>query len=471
MIVTCESCKSRYKIDDSKISGRGARITCPRCKHQFVVFSSEKNQPAMLNTPQGSEWDDEPTRVGAKKEEAARAAASAAASSPAPATPAPEDERSGPSYEVMSPRQVQKVSPAEAAARAPTLDFRKVGINAWKVKVKIGLIYDFSDLKTLRKYIQDGRVTPADLISFDGKSWKVIGEIPDLDVFFVDTYDQLFAEMSSRPPEENVGRTETPRSEARMETPSLPDGMSLEDVQEKRKPKQQQSGKKGTASMPPPNTGGDQNRNNLIILAVVVLLALAAGLWWADRQQPAPAPAPAPSSQAPVDREKLRNDLITKMQPAELPPEPPKVEEPKLVPVGPRDTPPATPSNGVTPSNSPSSSADYVAAGDSAARAGRWADAVKAYAEAAKKEPKNGNIKAKQGLAQFNAGNTADARTSLEEAVRLGAGKGDVLKTLGNILMADGDNAGAREYFQKYLDGKPKDAAAIEKKLKEMNGG
>ena len=160
MIVTCESCKSRYKIDDSKISGRGAKITCPRCKHQFVVYSTDKNaQPAMISTPQGSEWDDEPTRVGAKKEEEARRAAAAAPGSAAPPPQNSAAEDDGPSYEVASPQRVQKLSAAEAAQRAPTLDFRKVGINAWKVKVKIGLIYDFSDLKTLRKYINDGIVS------------------------------------------------------------------------------------------------------------------------------------------------------------------------------------------------------------------------------------------------------------------------------------------------------------------------
>ena len=473
MIVTCESCKSRYKIDDSKISGRGAKITCPRCKHQFVVYSTDKNaQPAMISTPQGSEWDDEPTRVGAKKEEEARRAAAAAAGN-AGAPPQNSVEDDGPSYEVASPQRVQKLSAAEAAQRAPTLDFRKVGINAWKVKVKIGLIYDFSDLKTLRKYIQDGRVTPADLISFDGKSWKVIGEISDLDIFFVETYDQLLADMSSRPPEEpRPESTKTPR----METPSLPEGLGIDPPQSSpKKNKPSNSGKSGTASQPAAGSqSGQPNRTNLIIGAVVVILALAAGIWWADQKAPAPAPAPAPSGDAPVDRDQLRNDLKNTMKPAELPPEPPKTPDaPVLTPVGPRgDAPkPGTPGAAPAPATAASTASDYVEAGDAAARAGRWAEAVTAYAAAAKKEPKNGNIRAKQGLAQFNAGNSADARTSLEEAVRLGAGKGDVLKTLGNILMADGDFAGAREYFQKYLEGKPKDAPAIEKKLKEMNGG
>jgi cytochrome c-type biogenesis protein CcmH/NrfG len=70
-----------------------------------------------------------------------------------------------------------------------SLDFRRVGIASWKVKVKIGLVYDFSDYRTLRKYIQDGRVTPGDSISYDAaETWVPIASIPDLEQYFIDTY-------------------------------------------------------------------------------------------------------------------------------------------------------------------------------------------------------------------------------------------------------------------------------------------
>ena len=75
-------------------------------------------------------------------------------------------------------------------------NFRKVGIQAWKVKVKIGLVYDFSDYKTLAKYITDGRVTTADKISHDGKDWIEIGSIPDLAQHFVDVYIKAEHEQS-----------------------------------------------------------------------------------------------------------------------------------------------------------------------------------------------------------------------------------------------------------------------------------
>lgn len=42
MIVSCPSCTSRYRIRDEKVSGRGARITCPSCAHKFVVHRNDE---------------------------------------------------------------------------------------------------------------------------------------------------------------------------------------------------------------------------------------------------------------------------------------------------------------------------------------------------------------------------------------------------------------------------------------------
>ncbi|HMV67667.1 MAG TPA: zinc-ribbon domain-containing protein, partial [Myxococcota bacterium] len=41
MIISCPACSSRYRVADEKIQGRGARITCPTCKHKFAVYRSE----------------------------------------------------------------------------------------------------------------------------------------------------------------------------------------------------------------------------------------------------------------------------------------------------------------------------------------------------------------------------------------------------------------------------------------------
>jgi len=37
MIIQCEKCKTRFKLDDSRISDCGVRVRCSRCSHTFVV--------------------------------------------------------------------------------------------------------------------------------------------------------------------------------------------------------------------------------------------------------------------------------------------------------------------------------------------------------------------------------------------------------------------------------------------------
>ncbi len=37
MIVTCASCLTKYHLDDSKVSEKGAKVRCSRCKHVFYV--------------------------------------------------------------------------------------------------------------------------------------------------------------------------------------------------------------------------------------------------------------------------------------------------------------------------------------------------------------------------------------------------------------------------------------------------
>ncbi|NBO29941.1 MAG: hypothetical protein EBV10_12055, partial [Synechococcaceae bacterium WB6_1A_059] len=40
-IFTCPACSARYKIQEDKIPGRGAKITCPRCGHKFVFYRED----------------------------------------------------------------------------------------------------------------------------------------------------------------------------------------------------------------------------------------------------------------------------------------------------------------------------------------------------------------------------------------------------------------------------------------------
>ena len=40
MIVTCDSCLTKFRLDDSKISTKGTKVRCSRCQHVFLVTFS-----------------------------------------------------------------------------------------------------------------------------------------------------------------------------------------------------------------------------------------------------------------------------------------------------------------------------------------------------------------------------------------------------------------------------------------------
>jgi predicted Zn finger-like uncharacterized protein len=45
MIVRCPKCKVRYRLDDARLQGASARLTCPKCQAVFIV---RKDSPASL---------------------------------------------------------------------------------------------------------------------------------------------------------------------------------------------------------------------------------------------------------------------------------------------------------------------------------------------------------------------------------------------------------------------------------------
>ncbi|MCX8117952.1 MAG: zinc-ribbon domain-containing protein [Desulfobacterota bacterium] len=44
MIVTCASCLTKYHLDDSRVSEKGAKVRCSRCKHVFYVVRPPESQ-------------------------------------------------------------------------------------------------------------------------------------------------------------------------------------------------------------------------------------------------------------------------------------------------------------------------------------------------------------------------------------------------------------------------------------------
>jgi predicted Zn finger-like uncharacterized protein len=543
LIVTCESCKSRYKLDDAKITGRGAKITCPKCKAVFVVYAKDQTEvnrsnlaaPAAAERPASppaesavsvakrladmptparpADWDDEPTRVQGDHADAHEVKAPAAIVAP----PSREISAPAPTPEAPSPPR----DPAAAAARAASLDFRAVGVTTWKVKVKIGLVYDFSDIKTLRKYIQDGRVTATDVVSWDGKTWRAIGEIPDLDVFFVDTWEMLAARrdeaaggatLAPAPPSPEVARAieEVAAQKAAGEPSQFQDPFA-----EMRKRQQVKNELRRTGPIAMPARGDTKpapaptSRMPMVIGGLVIVLAGVLGTtWWMQQPGGAVAPpppvagttaAPTPKAGSTQDiRDAINADLEATLRANPGDPTPlPATETPVGAPpdkgtVAGRDPDTLTPvrngvpegarpidrgprsSGGSSATTAPSmqvtdqSAADHESIGDDAAGSGDWAMAAQAYKKAVALDGRNAKLMSKLGRAQAEAGD-GGAGATLQKAAQMGAK--DAWKWLGDLAARQGDPGGAVGHYRQYLDTSPRDAAEIEKKISQLSGG
>lgn len=189
--VQCEKCKTKYKLEESRVQGKGAKITCPKCRHVFVVMKDA------LNDSEGA--DDSGELQDSASESVGTGAVAPVTFANAPARPV---EPPPPAAPVSAEVELGVTRPTSSES----LNWKEVGLTTFKVKVAIGLVYDFSDIGTLRKYIAEKRVAATDRISFDGKTWTVIKDVPDLDAFFIDQWVALKVE---RLKEEKSGKRPT----------------------------------------------------------------------------------------------------------------------------------------------------------------------------------------------------------------------------------------------------------------------
>lgn len=83
MILTCERCETRFRLDESRLPARGARVRCSRCKHAFFVQPPGATQAAAIDeiaqqaaasarpaTPEAS-WDLDEADAGSTLQRAA----------------------------------------------------------------------------------------------------------------------------------------------------------------------------------------------------------------------------------------------------------------------------------------------------------------------------------------------------------------------------------------------------------------
>jgi predicted Zn finger-like uncharacterized protein len=51
MIIQCEKCQTKFRLDDSKITDKGVKVRCAKCKHVFTVRKEEADVPVFEAEP------------------------------------------------------------------------------------------------------------------------------------------------------------------------------------------------------------------------------------------------------------------------------------------------------------------------------------------------------------------------------------------------------------------------------------
>ncbi len=344
MVITCPSCAARYRLNPDKVQGRGAKITCPKCAHVFVVFTDKNGEPATRKStssrPAAAPGPPAPVPSEAEKRSATQTGAFRAVGV----------EETGSRISTTSKNQVRVVAPGprstrrmrvlstpnSAAPQAPAslpetpaveaaevssareLDFRSVGIKTWKVKVAIGLIYDFSDIATLQKYLADKKVTPDDLISHNNADWTRIGDIEDLEKHFIETWKSAKAAIDS-------GEAPKPAPKKKVTSPggAAPVGSSTDSFRIDTGRGGRTTGNYPTPAPPrrrkEPEPEPESRRTTLMILAAVVLVGsgLVVALLLGDApvaQAPAPPRAVAELGPSDEELERIQQGIRDKLE-------------------------------------------------------------------------------------------------------------------------------------------------------------
>lgn len=65
MIIQCEKCKTRFRLDDSRVSEAGVRVRCSRCSHTFVVRRDTPEEEPDFDTLLRGLGEETPADAGA----------------------------------------------------------------------------------------------------------------------------------------------------------------------------------------------------------------------------------------------------------------------------------------------------------------------------------------------------------------------------------------------------------------------
>src|SRR4051812_45810393 len=144
MDVRCEKCQTEYELDEARLKPGGVTVKCTNCGHQFKVRKRAT------------------TSVG-----------------PAIAPDAQRARPSAPPAQARPPRADSMFDEEARVDEAPTAVDRQ-----WLIRLENGEQKSCRELATLQQWIISGVVTRESLISRTGKTWKRLGDIPDLGQYF-----------------------------------------------------------------------------------------------------------------------------------------------------------------------------------------------------------------------------------------------------------------------------------------------
>ncbi len=153
MDVRCEQCGTEYELDEARLKPGGVTVKCTGCGHMFKIRKRSNTGVGPAPAPTGS-------RVTGDQAAAASGAMAAAAAGRIPAR-------------ATSPSVPPAVAPPGAGAD-----------RNWIIRLEHGETRTCRDLSALQAWIGAGDCTVETLISRSGKTWKRLGDIPELRPFF-----------------------------------------------------------------------------------------------------------------------------------------------------------------------------------------------------------------------------------------------------------------------------------------------
>jgi len=148
MDVRCEKCQTEYELDEARLKPGGVTVKCTNCGHMFKI---RKRTITNVGTPAVRDAN-ETTRLRG---------------TPPPAVPA------------SRPRADSIFEDDGRGDEAPTTIERQ-----WLLRLENGEQKSCRELATLQQWIISHVVTRETLISRTGKTWKRLGDIPDLGQYF-----------------------------------------------------------------------------------------------------------------------------------------------------------------------------------------------------------------------------------------------------------------------------------------------